>query len=157
MSIERTSKAAAVVIGGLSIAVMTGGSAYAYWTTSGSGTAAAAAGTVSALEVNDPSVSGLFPTGSVSGGFSVTNPNAFAVVLTEAARGAVTVDAAHAAAGCNAESVTFTTGTLLTTPLAAGDGQATVPFTATMSNAAVDACQGATFSLPLTVTAQSAG
>jgi hypothetical protein len=86
---------------------------------------------------------------------TVTNPNGFAVTVTGVTGGgAITSDKG---ATCNASTgVTFTNTTGLSQAIGAG---ATVTFSlagkAAMSNSSVDACQGAIFTIPVTLTATS--
>jgi hypothetical protein len=155
--IKRNSRAAAVLVGAAGLVLLGSSTAYAFWTTSGSGTATGTAGTSSSLVVTGTAnVTGLYPTATnVSGGsVSVRNDNPFKVSVSGASFGAVTVDTAHSA--CNASSVSFTPGTLPSSSINGNGGTTTITFTASMTNAAVDACQGATFTATLTVNGQSA-
>ena len=85
----------------------------------------------------------------------VTNPNSFAVTVTGVAgSGTITSDKG---AACNASpGVTFTNTTGLTQVVGAG---ASITFTLTgktaMSNLSDNACQGAIFTVPVTLTATS--
>ena len=134
------------------------GVAIAAWAVSGSGSGYAKAGTASALTLGDASAAttaDLYPgaTGSVK--LSITNPNAFAVrVTTVNGNGTITSDKG---AACNASTgVTFTNQSGLTLDLAAG---ATSTFTlagaVSMSNASDNSCQGALFTIPVSVTGTS--
>src|SRR5262245_13139804 len=79
------------------------GVAFAAWTTNGSGTGSATAGSAQDLTITQTgSATGLFPTGSVNATFTVTNPNPYKVALTQA----TITDVATTKAGCNASSVT---------------------------------------------------
>ncbi len=93
----------------------------------------------------------LYPGGSGDVSFRVTNSNAFAVTITGvAANGAVTSGNPR----CITTGVTFITTTGLMWRVGAG---ATVTFTlagkAVMSNASPNSCQGASFRIPVTLTA----
>jgi hypothetical protein len=110
------------------------------------------------LTLNDVSastVADLYPGGTGNVLVSVTNPNPFAVTITSiAGAGAVT---SNAGAACDASTgVSFTDQTGLSLALGAG---ATSTFTlagkAAMSNASVSSCQGAIFTIPVTVSATS--
>jgi hypothetical protein len=134
------------------------GVAIAAWVVSGSGSGYAKAGTASALTLGDASASttaDLYPGVSGSVKLSITNPNAFAVrVTTVTGTGAITSDKG---AACNAATgVTFTNQTGLTLDLAAG---ATTTFTlagaVSMSNASDNSCQGAIFTIPVSVSGTS--
>lgn len=128
----------------------------AAWSTSGSGTGYAKAGTASALVIGDASASttaDLYPgaTGSVK--LAVTNNNNFPVRVTAVTKqaGAITSDKG---AACNAATgVTFTNQTGLTLDLAANSTQTfTLANAVSMTNASDNTCQGAVFSIPVDVT-----
>lgn len=141
----------AVVAGG--VAVLFGiGVAFAAWTTDGEGTGTATAGEAQALTVTVNNVGGLFPTGTVDVPFTVTNPNPYAVELINAQLKNVTVDAAHSA--CEAEVVSGALLPLSEVVPANGTGTSH-DFAVSMSNEATDACQGAVFSLTLSMTGLS--
>lgn len=128
--------------------------AAAYWTNSGTGTSTGrVAGMTGATLSVSTEATALYPGGAADLTISVTNPNAFSVVLS-----AVAVDPASAisssAGGCDGPTyVSIVPGTLPTTVIAAN---ATQPFVLTdaarLSVSAVQACQGATFTIPLAVT-----
>ena len=154
MKIERHSKAAAVLVGGLGLALATGGTAYAVWTTSGTGTGTAVAGSSSALTVTGTAnVSGLYPTaaGVAGGSVSVQNPNSFNVAIT----GVTFAPTQTTKGGCTASTVSFAVGAAAPTQVGAGQ-TVSIPLTASMTNAAEDACQGASFTTTVTVTGESA-
>jgi hypothetical protein len=132
---------------------------YAAWTTNGSGSGYAKAGTAQALTTVDVSASTtatLYP-GGPAGDVSIriSNPNSFPVTVTGVAgNGAITADAGHA--GCTTTGVSFTDQTGLSIGVPAG-GQTTATLTgaASMSNASLNACQGATFTIPVTISGAS--
>jgi hypothetical protein len=150
-----------LVAGGIALAAgLTGSTAWAYWTATGAGTGSAGSGTmqavtVTALVAGDRPGSALLPGGAAADVvLRVHNPNAYPVHLSAiAGAGAVTADAAHPA--CTSTGVTF---------LPPADPQLTVavtstllvelPAAASMAASAPAACQGATFSIPVTVTAR---
>jgi hypothetical protein len=134
--------------------------AYAAWSATGSGSANASAANAQGLSISSPvAASGLYPTGSVNVSVQFSNPNSYAVTVTSVAQTSgqsITVDGAHS--GCNASSVSFdnTAGASLSVRVPANSTASTTLSNAvSMSNAAVDACQGATFSVPLTLTGAS--
>ena len=139
------------------------GLVYAAWTTNGTGSAYAKAGTAQALSTVDVSAStsaSLYP--GVSGDVLVKldNPNPYPVTVTAiTGSGTVAADAGHS--GCTTTGVTFTnqTGLSLVIPAKSGgvDGvlQTTLTNAASMSNASLNACQGATFTIPVTLTGSS--
>lgn len=150
-----------VLVATAAAAVLAAGTAYAYWTTSGAGTGSAPAGTASSLTVGTAAAAGsLYPGTSVTGNVVVTNPNAFPVSLTGFTfTGTPTADKAHADVGCTTTGVTFAPSTTLPVSIPKQGGPVantvTLAFTATMDNTSMNACQGATFTAPYTLAAQS--
>jgi len=149
------------IIGGLVavLALVAAGLVYAAWTSNGSGSGYAKAGSSQALTTVDVSASTtatLYPgaTGDVL--LKVNNPNPYPVRVTSvSANGAITVDAAHAA-GCVTTGVTFTNQVGQTIDIAASSQtQVTLTGAAKMSNASDNGCQGATFTIPVTLTGAS--
>jgi hypothetical protein len=125
MKFQPHSKAAAVLIGGMGLAMMTGGTAYAYWTTTGSGTGSAQAATLTqglTVQAEGSAPTGLYPTGSVTGTMRVTNPHPFAISITTAGAQAPAFGATSTGAGCNGSTVTFSPGAVPAGPVAAGRG-----------------------------------
>lgn len=154
----RTGASAAV---GLLIA---GTVAYAAWTVNGSGTGTASATSAVSLTLSGGSPSGsLFPSGSADVDTSVSNSNPFTVHIstvsidTSQGTNGFGVDGGHS--GCNLSSLSFT-------PATNGGSGWNVPASSSidvdaagaisMSSAANDSCQGATFTVYLTATAASA-
>jgi len=139
------------------------GLVYAAWTTNGTGDAYSKAGTAQTLSTVDVSASTsatLYP--GVSGDvlIKIDNPNPFAVTVTAiSGNGTIAADSGHS--GCTTTGVTFTnqTGLSLSVPAKSGgtDGvlQTTLTGAASMSNASLNACQGATFTIPVTITGSS--
>jgi hypothetical protein len=139
------------------LACVVTGSAIAYWTASGSGTASAATGTlqpvtVTALAGGDTPTSVLLPgaTGDVI--LRISNPNSSAVTLTSVTgNGTITADAGHPT--CTTTGVSFTSQTGMSTSIAASSTTLVhLPGAASMSTASSNGCQGATFSIPVAVT-----
>lgn len=128
------------------------GVAYAAWTSTGTGTGTATAGSAANLTVTVGSGTNLYPTGTVNVGFTVKNNNPYQVTLSNAHPQNFSVDAAHS--GCNVASVTAA-DVAVSDVIAAGATSPSHNVTLAMSNAAVDACQGATFSFDLVVTGAS--
>lgn len=144
----------------LLLGAIVAGVAVGAWNVTGSGSGYAKAGSATGLTLNDASgatVADLYPGVAGSVKLSVTNPNSFPVrVTTVTGTGAITSDKG---AACNASTgVTFTNQTGLTLDLAAG---ATSVFTlsgaAAMSNSSDNACQGAIFTIPVSVSGISNG
>jgi hypothetical protein len=155
----RFSKAQLAISVGL-VTVLAGvGVGIAAWSTNGNGTAYAKAATAGAVTLSDASASttgDLYPGGSGALKVKVTNPNAFPVQITAVTgNGAITSDAG---AGCNAgHGVTLADQTGLSLALAAGATTVlSLSGAVSMSTSSVNSCQGATFSIPVSVTAASA-
>lgn len=141
----------------LVVAFLSGGAAYAYFTAVGTGSGAASATTlqtvtVAALVGGDAPTSSLVPGGPAADVvLRVQNPNAFSVTaVAVAATGAITADGAHP--GCTTTGVSFTPPGSLAVTIPAGTSLLHVVGAATMSTASVSACQGATFSIPVSLT-----
>jgi hypothetical protein len=156
-------KFAAATIG-VSLAVV--GLVYAAWTTNGSGSAYTKAGTSTPLTTVDVSASttaSLFPGKSGDVLLKVDNPNPYPVTVTavslNGANTDIAADGSHA--GCTTTGVSFTNQTGLSISVAAKSGsvdgttQTTLTGAASMSNASLDACQGAIFTIPVTLTGAS--
>jgi hypothetical protein len=129
---------------------------FAAWSTSGSGTGYAKAGTASALVIGDASASttaDLYPgaTGSVK--LKVTNNNSFPVRVTGVTKQAGAITSDKGAACDAATGVTFTNQTGQTLDVAANATQTfTLAGAVAMTNASDNTCQGAVFSIPVDVT-----
>lgn len=145
----------------LSIATGAGG-AYAYWATIGAGSGAATNGsmatvTIEALVAGDSPQGTLVPGGTADVVARASNPNGFAVqVFAISSNGAATADANHP--GCTTTGVTFVDPAAPLTPAVTIPANSsvliTLPGAAAMSTASSSGCQGATFSLPVTLEAR---
>jgi hypothetical protein len=161
MNRKRLVRAAASAAAGMLIA---GTVAYAAWTVNGSGTGTASATSAVNLTLSGGSPSSmLFPAGSADVDTSVSNSNPFTVHIstvsidTSQGTNGFSVDGGHS--GCNLSSLSFT-------PATNGGSGWNVPASSSidldaagaisMSSAANDSCQGATFTVYLTATAASA-
>ncbi len=145
--------------------VLSSGVAAAYWTAGGSGSGSVSAGTASPLTTVSATASTtslLYPSGPAADlAMTVRNPNPYPVSITGlSANGAVT--AAGGIGTCTTTGValaTPTAGLPFTVPArAAGtDGSITVSLTAAaqMTSTSENGCQGATFTVPVTLTGQS--
>jgi len=148
-----------ILTAGLTIIVLgVVGLVYAAWTTNGSGEGYAKAGTAQALttvDVSATTTASLYP--GVSGNvlIKINNPNPFGVRVTAVTgNGTITPDSGHS--GCTTTGVTFTDQTGLTLDVAASTAtQFTLNGAASMSNASLNACQGATFTIPVSLTGTS--
>jgi hypothetical protein len=136
------------------------GGAYAYWATVGAGSGAATNGTmatvtVEALVAGDTAQNTLVPGGTADVAVRALNPNSYPVqVYAIRSNGAATVDGNHSA--CT--GVTFTSPAAPLNPVvtipANSSVAITLPGAATMSLNSPSVCQGATFSLPVTLEAR---
>jgi hypothetical protein len=151
-----------LIVGTLTIVVLAAAAlVYAAWTTNGSGSGYAKAGTSQALSTIDVSASttaSLYPgtTGDVL--IKVSNPNGYAVRVTgvslNGTNSDITPDGSHS--GCTTTGVSFTNQSSLAIDVAANSAtQATLSGAASMSNASLNACQGAVFTIPVTLTGAS--
>jgi hypothetical protein len=142
------------------------GLVYAAWTTSGSGSVYAKAGSSQSLTTVDASASTsatLYPGATGDVVLKVSNPNSYPIRVTGVALNGtnadITPDSGHS--GCTTTGVSFTGATGLTLDVPAksggtnGTAQHTLTGAASMSNASVDGCQGATFTIPVSLTGAS--
>jgi hypothetical protein len=147
-----------LLIGGSVIGV-----AIAAWTSGGSGSGQATAGSATSMTISagTPS-SSLYPTASADVAASISNPNPYKVHVSSISLGTVSVDGGHS--GCNTSSVTVTSpqdnggaGWDVSPKSGGVNGSLNVDLAnaISMSNAANDSCQGATFTVALTATGAS--
>lgn len=134
------------------------GFVYAAWTTNGSGSGYAKAGTSQALTTVDVSATTpatLYPGQNGDVKLQIHNPNPYNVRVTAVSgNGTITPDAGHS--GCTTTGVTFTNQSGLTIDITANsDTTTTLTGAASMSNASLNACQGAVFTIPVTLTGTS--
>jgi len=159
ISIIFASRARLTVALALVAAVIAGGVTFGSWAVgSDPGNGYAKATSSQNLTLSDASgatVAQLYPGGNGDVKVKITNPNLFAVTVTSVkGAGAITSDKG---AACDASTgVTYTDQSSLSLGLAAG---ATSTFTlvgaAHMSDASDTSCQGAVFTIPVTLTATS--
>jgi hypothetical protein len=145
------------VIVGILLSLIASGSAYGYWQTLGTGTGTATTGTASPLTLSPGTPTDrLYPGGSADVAVTVTNPNAYAVhvgrLALDTAQGTAgfAVDAGHSA--CGVASLSYATqsngGDGWDVP-ANGSLVLRLPGALSMTAAAANTCQGATFSIYL--------
>ena len=143
------------LLGAVMALFLLGSVVFAAWLVTGNGNGAAQATSAANLVVAPGTTTAdLYPgaTGAVK--VNVTNPNPFAVTVTSiAGNGAAT----STVPACNASTgVSFTAPSTTGQVIAAGaTANLTLAGAASMSNASDNACQGQTFSIPLSVTASS--
>ncbi|MEU4618914.1 hypothetical protein AB0G04_02885 [Actinoplanes sp. NPDC023801] len=157
-SSRRRTLVATAVAGAL---VATGGAAWAVWRLGGGGSSATTASR--ALDLRLTAIprpdAPLYPGARTDLAVTVENPNPFPVTLTTVHAGSepITVDAAHRAAGCITTGVSPTRG-LSAVSLSVGP-RSSASFllldAIQMTNDSDSACQGATFTVPLTASGRS--
>jgi len=146
----------------LGLALFAGGTAYAMFSAGGSGTGSAPTGTmqdvtVSAFTGGDQPATTLIPGGTADVIVRVTNPNPAPVqVFSVEGNGAITADSAHS--GCTTTGVAFTAPSSPLNPavtVPAGSSLLfSLPGAAGMDLTSQSGCQGATFQIPVTLTAR---
>jgi hypothetical protein len=147
-----------VASGVLVLAALAVGVGLGAWSIGGSGNGAAKATTASNITLADATAftsADLYPGATGNLKLRATNPNPFPVRITAVSgNGTITSDKG---AACDASTgVTFANQTGLALDLAAGaTATLTVPSSVSMSNASDNSCQGAVFTIPVTVTAVS--
>lgn len=144
-----------LVVGLVAALGMGGGTALAFWRTTGSGSGSATAGTTSAVTleqtVGTPS-SKLIPGGTADLLIQVSNPNGYAVTLTSvSANGAVTSTVGACDSAGTGVAVPTTTGLNVSIP-SGSNRLVHVPAGIQMSTSSASACQGADFHAPVTIT-----
>lgn len=138
------------------------GGAYAYWAAVGAGSGTATNGTMQTVAVvafvaGDGTQNSLVPGGTADVAVRAFNPNSFPVsVHAIRGSGAATADANHP--GCSTTGVTFVDPAAPLAPAVTIPANTsvliTLPAAAAMSLASPSGCQGATFSLPVTLEAR---
>jgi len=148
-------KRAGAIVGATVVGLAGAGVAFAYWTSTGQGTGSAATGTVT-LSASVTGVSGLYPGASVPASVVLTNDNTSNTAMKIQSVTAGTTSVSGGKGSCDPSVVTFTpTTTLPTTTSTAPGADFTVDGNVTMTMAAADGCQGASFSIPLTATGRT--
>ena len=153
---RRTGIVTAVV---LTAMLSLGGLAFASWTSSGTGNSSAKAST--AVAPTTTAVAGsaittglLYPTGTGNAVITVNNPNPYPVKVTSVAANG-TVTASGGSGTCSTTGVTLTSSNPGTAVAANGSATATLAGAVAMANTSDNGCQGATFTIPVTVTIES--
>lgn len=155
-------KKAAVVVA-LTAGLTGSGVAFAYWTATGTGTGTAVASSGGAgFVITGNPADGIFPGATVPVTTVITSRDAAQPQQLSTLQAVVSVDAAHAAAGCSAAWFTYkvdgalapaaTTFSHVIDQEVAPGAAVTLPATLSMANAATsqDACKGATVALAYT-------
>jgi hypothetical protein len=142
------------LLGAVMALFLLGSVVFAAWLVTGEGNGAAQATSADDLVVASGSTTAdLYPGSDGDVELTIENPNPFDVEVSSiVGNGPVT----SGAPGCSTTGVSFTDQTGMTLAIAAG-ATATVSLddAASMSNASDTGCQGATFSVPVTVSASS--
>ena len=149
---------------GIAASLLASGSAYGFWSTSGSGTATGTVTTAAPLTLAPATPSSrIYPGGTADVAVTITNPNAFAVhigsLTLDTAQGTngFGVDNGHSGCGVGVLGLTAQTnsGDGWTVP-ANGGLSLQLPGALTMTTAAANACQGATFTVYLAASVDAA-
>jgi hypothetical protein len=156
LSTRRRVIAVLAVVGVLAV----GGASWAYFTSHGSGSGHGSTGTMSTVTLSATAGSAstpLYPGGTGDVSLEVNNPNSYAVTLVSVALkagGSITPDAGHS--GCTTTGVTFTNQSGLSTTIPAGvtNHQVHLSGAVSMGPSSLSGCQGATFSIPVTITVE---
>ncbi|WP_305787634.1 hypothetical protein [Symbioplanes lichenis] len=134
--------------------VFVAGTAFAYWTTSGAGTATSTAGTNTAVTVTGVGATGLTPGGTAQPiTFTINNPGTTAQYISSVAVSIASVTKASGATGsdCTAADFTLTQPNAINEDIASGSKSygSTQGAKIAMINTAVnqDGCKGATINL----------
>ena len=129
---------------------LSGGAAFAYFTSSGSGSGTAtAAGAANPVTIGTNATAGalLQPGGTGDLVITATNPDNVAVQITSVTLGTIT--------GCTTPAITLTTPTSnylpFTIPAHANNQRMVISGALTMGTGASNDCQGVSFTIPLTV------
>jgi len=140
-------------------AMLAGSIAFAAWTATGSGSGYAKATSAQALTTVDVSAgttATLYPgaTGDVL--LRIANPNPYAVTVTDVVSvGAIDSDTTAACDGATGVTFTDQTGLSLNVPAGAA-ATFTLSGSVAMDNSSHTSCQGAVFTIPVTLTGASA-
>ena len=134
--------------------LLASGVAWAAWTADGTGNGYAGATTAEELTTSVATASAdLYPGGTGDVKVTINNPNDYAVNVTSiSGNGTITDDKA----ACTVTGVTFANQTGTWNVLANSSSTVTLTGAASMSNASDDGCQGAVFTIPVTLAGASA-
>jgi hypothetical protein len=158
MRIPRRKRTIGVALAVLAVAVVAVGVGLGAWSLGGTGNGSAKATTASNITLADASAftsADLYPGATGNLKLRATNPNPFPVRITAVSgNGTITSDKG---AACDASTgVTLANQTGLTLDLAAGQtATLTVTNAVSMSNSSDTTCQGAIFTVPVSLTAVS--
>jgi len=136
------------------------GLVYAAWTTNGSGSGFARAGTAQDLSTVDATVvttGDLYPNGDGTVVLKIHNPNSYPVTITDVTAGQGDVTASGGIGTCNVTGVSFNDQHGLSIFVPANDDSDTIelPGAAHMSNDSENGCQAAVFTIPVVLSGAS--
>jgi hypothetical protein len=144
------------IVTALTLVCVGGGFVWAYVNATGAGTGALATGTLTAPSIEATVVTPtttLLPGGTGDATFKLDNPNSAAVtVVSVTSTGMIGVTNAPGCTSSN-DGVSFTNQTSLSIPMAAHATGVVIDLTGAvfMASSSASVCQGATFSIPVTV------
>src|SRR5262245_12150725 len=148
---KHLTKKRVVVLAVVAAVAAIGATAFAYFTTTGSGTGSASVGTSSAVALHGTTVNTLYPGTSTEVDFTVDNPASGNPFVGTVKLDSVTTDPAHS--GCTMSDFTMQ-DVLVNHNFPSGNGQSVTP-TGTLAmadNGNQDACKGAPLTLHLSST-----
>lgn len=154
---KRNIKRFAVVVAGFTGALVLS-VAMAAWVAGGTGNGYAKAGSSQALTTSPVAVTTnlLFPGASGDVKVTINNPNPYLVHVTSIAQTpSSTITSSGGSGTCTTNGVTFTNQSGSWTVPASSSSTVTLSGAAAMSNASDDGCQGATFTIPVTLSGTS--
>ena len=154
-----SSRKIAAALGVMTAFLLSCGIAAAAWSSNGTGTATAKAATAQGVTTSAVAVTTglLYPGGTGDLFIKVDNSNPFPVRVTAVGAGAGSVTAAGGIGSCSTHGVALSAAqTGLTFDIgASSSGTRTFAGVVSMSTASESGCQGATFTIPVAITAQS--
>jgi hypothetical protein len=136
------------------VGLLMGGAAWAYFTSHGSGSGPGSTGTMSTVTLSATAgspLTPLYPGGSGDVSLEVNNTNAYSVTLVSVTGSGTITPIADPS--CTTTGVTFTnqTGLSTTIPASTSGYQIRLPGAVAMGSSSSNGCQGATFSIPVTI------
>ena len=153
------SRKIAAALGVITAFLLSCGVAAAAWSSNGTGSATAKAATAQGVTTSAVAVTTglLYPGGTGDLVLQVNNPNPFPVRVSAVAAGSGSVTASGGIGTCATHGVALSaTQSGLTFDIAASSsGTRTFAGVVSMSTASESGCQGATFTIPVAITAQS--
>jgi hypothetical protein len=136
------------------------GLVWAAWTTNGSGSGYAKAGTAQDLSTVDATAAttgDLYPNSNGTVTLNIHNPNPYPVTITDVTAGSGDVTASGGIGTCDITGVTFNDqhGLSIGVPANGNSGPISLENAAHMSNESENGCQGAVFTIPVQLSGAS--